>query len=82
MGIGPHTQHLHGLDFWEDVGEIKLSRIACMSKISDLDFADDAVNLAETLDVLIGALEALNEESFVAAGTTGFLGQNKDPGFQ
>ena len=32
-------------------------------KISDLDFADDAVNLAETLDVLVGALEALNEES-------------------
>ena len=32
-------------------------------KISDLDFADDAVILVETLDVLIGALEALNEES-------------------
>ena len=31
--------------------------------ISDLDFADDAVILAETPDILVGALEALNEES-------------------
>ena len=32
-------------------------------KISDLDFADDAVIFVETLDVLLGALEVLNEES-------------------
>ena len=32
-------------------------------KISDLDFADDAVIFAETLDILFGALEVLNEES-------------------
>ena len=32
-------------------------------KMSDLDFADDAVILAETLDILLGALEVLNEES-------------------
>ena len=32
-------------------------------KISDLDFADDAVNFAETLDILLGALNVLNEES-------------------
>ena len=31
--------------------------------ISDLDFADDAVNFAETLDILLGAFEVLNEES-------------------
>ena len=31
-------------------------------KISDLDFADDAVVFAETLDILLGALEVLNEE--------------------
>ena len=30
--------------------------------ISDLDFADDAVIFAETLDILLGALEVLNEE--------------------
>ena len=30
-------------------------------KISDLDFADDAVFFAETLDILLGALEVLNE---------------------
>ena len=32
-------------------------------KISDLDFADDAVIIAETLDILLGALEVLNKES-------------------
>ena len=32
-------------------------------KISDVDFADDAVIFAETLDILWGALEMLNEES-------------------
>ena len=32
-------------------------------KISDLDFADYAVIFMETLDILLGALEVLNEES-------------------
>ena len=32
-------------------------------KISDLDFTDDAVIFAETLEILLGALEVLNEES-------------------
>ena len=32
-------------------------------KISYLDFADDAVIFAETLDILLGALEVLNKES-------------------
>jgi len=32
-------------------------------KISDLDFVDDAVIFAETRDILLGALEVLNEES-------------------
>ena len=32
-------------------------------KISDFDFGDDAVIFAETLDILLGALEVLNEES-------------------
>ena len=32
-------------------------------KISDLNFADDAVIFAETLDILLGALVVLNEES-------------------
>ena len=31
-------------------------------KISDLDFADDAFIFAETLDILLRALEVLNEE--------------------
>ena len=30
-------------------------------KISDLDFANDAVIFVETLDILLGALEVLNE---------------------
>ena len=32
-------------------------------KISDLHFADDAVIFAESLDILLGALEVLNAES-------------------
>ena len=32
-------------------------------KISDLDFADDAVIFADILDILLGTLEVLNEES-------------------
>ena len=32
-------------------------------KISDLDFTDDAVIFAETLEILLGALKVLNEES-------------------
>ena len=32
-------------------------------KISDLDFADDTVIFAETLEILLGALKVLNEES-------------------
>jgi len=32
-------------------------------KISDLDFADDAVIFAETREILLGALEMLKEES-------------------
>ena len=32
-------------------------------KISDLDFADDAVIFVETLDTLIATLQAVNEES-------------------
>ena len=31
-------------------------------KISDLDFADDSVIFVTMLDILMGALEALNEE--------------------
>ena len=31
-------------------------------KISDLDFADNAVIIAETLDIFLGALQVLNEE--------------------
>ena len=31
--------------------------------ISDVDFANDAVMIAETLDILLGACKVLNEES-------------------
>ena len=44
-------------------------------EISDLDFADDAVIFAETLDILLGALEVLNEES-EPLGFRVSLGQN------
>ena len=32
-------------------------------KISNLDFSDDAVIFVETLDIILGALEVLNQES-------------------
>ena len=46
----------------------KLEKSSCRAsfwsvKISDLDFADDSVIFAETLDILVGALKALNDES-------------------
>ena len=44
-------------------------------KISDHDFADDAVIFAETLDILLGAHVVLDEE-LEPTGITGFLGQN------
>ena len=43
--------------------EGKGDRQDCNTKISNLDFTDDAVIFAETLDILLGALEVLNEES-------------------
>ena len=49
-------------------------------KISDLDFTDDAVIFVETLDILLGALKVLNEESELLG--LGFPGHNYDPGFQ
>ena len=44
------------------LGEIKLRCIFGNVKISDLDFADDAVIFAEILDILLWVLEVLNEE--------------------
>ena len=62
MCTGPHTfQHLNGLDYREDVGEIKLRCIVW--ECQDLGFRVHTVILAETLDILLGALEVLNEES-------------------
>ena len=64
MCTGPHTfQHLYGLDSGEDVREIKLRCIVWECQDSDLDFTDDAVIFGETMDIHLGALEVLNEES-------------------
>ena len=61
---GLHTfQCLYGLDSGEVVREIKLRASFGNIKISDLDFADHSVVFAEMLDILMGALEVLNEES-------------------
>ena len=46
------------------------------TKITDLVFADDAAIFAESLEVLVMALEALHEE----LATQGFLGQDQGPG--
>ena len=65
MCTGPHTfHHLYGLDS----GRTSERSSSCGAsfgnvKISDLDFADDALIFAETLDILLGALVVLNEES-------------------
>ena len=63
MWTGPHTfQHLYGLDSREDVERSSCGTSYGNVKISDLDFTDDAVIFAETLDILMGALKVLNEE--------------------
>ena len=60
MYAGPHTfQHLYS---GEDVREAKCGASFGNVKISDLDFADDAVIFVET-GYPFGALEMLNEES-------------------
>ena len=64
MCTGPHTfQHLYGLDSGEDIRRSSCGASFGNVKITDLDFADDAVIFAETLDILLGALKVLNEES-------------------
>ena len=64
MCTGPHTfQHLYGLDSMEVSERSSCSESFGNVKLSDLDFADDAVIFAETLDILLGALEVLIEES-------------------
>ena len=64
MCTGPHTfQHLYGLDFEEDVERSSCGASFENIKISDLDFADDADIFGGTLDIHLGALEMLNEES-------------------
>jgi len=66
---GPHTfQHLYVSTCMDWILGRMSERSSCGAsfgnvKISDLDFADDAVIFAETLDILLGALEVLNEES-------------------
>ena len=57
---------LYGGETW--ILRIMSERSSCGAsfgngKIPDLDFADDAVVFAEMLDILMGALEVLNEES-------------------
>ncbi len=55
-------QHLHELG----IGQSRRSKSlwgVCRYKVTDLVFADDAVLLAESLDVLVMALEALHEEA-------------------
>ena len=60
----PHIfQRLYGLDSGEDVGGSSYGASFGNVKISDLDFTVDAVSFAETLDILLGALEMLNKES-------------------
>ena len=75
MCTGPHTfQHLYGLDCGEDVGETSCVASFGNVKISDLDFTDDAVIFTETLDILLGALNVLNEMRSRSSWDYGFPG--------
>ena len=53
----------------------KMTASSVKSRSEILTFPNDAVIFAETLDILMGALEMLNEES-EPLGLRGFLGQN------
>ena len=57
----PHFSVLEWTGFWGGCQRSSCGASFGNAKISDLDFADDAVNFAETLDILLGALEVLNE---------------------
>ena len=69
---------MYGLDSGEDVREVRLNcqrdQLFWNVKISDSNFAEDAVLFAEMLDILIRALQVLNEESDTLDHV--FLGQN------
>ena len=54
-----YFKYLDGPCTREDVGEVELRSVV---RITDLDFADDAVIFAKTTEVLAGALDSLNEE--------------------
>ena len=63
MCTGPHTfKRLYGLDSGRMSERSSCGASFGNVNISDLDFADDAVIFAETLDILWGALKVLNEE--------------------
>ena len=88
MCTGPYTLFSACMDWI--IGRMSV-RSSCgasfgNAKISDLDFSDDVVIFAETLGILVGALEVLGfEECHSSVGATGikcFLGQNEDPSFQ
>ena len=60
----PHFSALVWTGFWGGCrrDQAAVHRLG-MSRSSDLDFADEAVIFAETLDILLGALKVLNEKS-------------------
>ena len=58
----PNTlQHLHGTCTGEDVGEIGCDVSFGTVYTTDMDFTDDAVIIAETTEVVSGALDSLSE---------------------
>ena len=64
MCTDPHTfQPLYGLDSGRMSKRSSCGATFGNVKISDLDFADDEVIFVETLTILTGVIEALNEES-------------------
>ena len=76
--LAPHSfQHLYGLDFGKMSERSSCGASLGNVKIFDLDFTDDSVILAETLDILVGALGALNEESEPLGLGNGFPGSKQ-----
>ena len=70
-------RHLHEPSTEQDGGKLGSGLSFGTNRITDLDFADDAVIIVGTTEVLSEALESLIEE---AEPLRSFLDQNQDSG--
>ena len=68
-------QHLHGPCSGKDFGEVGWGLSFGTNRITDLDFADDAVIFTERTEILGG----LSEWGSLAAWMASFLDENQGP---